>query len=74
MLQQQQNLGRRFRTRLPVNCIKGTSGLGWCPFEGGCSVIVDLFFIVASIVCGGSVFGPRFCYSVLYVIIALQSS
>ena len=37
------------------------SGLGCCPFYGGGSVVVvDSLFIAASIVCGGSVFGPYF--------------
>ena len=30
------------------------------PVLGGGSVVVDLFFVVAPIVCGGSVFGPCF--------------
>ena len=32
--------------------------LGCCSFYGGGSVIVNLLFIVALIVCGGSLFGP----------------
>ena len=32
--------------------------IGCCPFSGGVSVVIDLLFIVAPIVCGGSVFGP----------------
>ena len=34
------------------------SGLGCCPFLGGGSVVVESLFIVAPIVCIGSVFGP----------------
>ena len=41
------------------------SGLGCCPFEGVGSVVVDLLYIVALIVCVGRCVGSMFCYSVL---------
>ena len=48
VLQQQQNLGRRFGTSKmhlsPPVC------LGCCPFSGGGSVVVDFLFIVTPIV------------------------
>ena len=39
----------------PVKCIKSPGSLGFCPFYGGGSVVVDLLFYVLPIVCGGSV-------------------
>ena len=41
-------------------------GTGCCPFYCGGDVAVDLLFIVAPIVCGGSAFGPRFV--ILYLV------
>ena len=35
-------------------------------FEGGGSVVVDLLFIVAPIVCGSSVFSP--CFVIQYFV------
>ena len=41
------------------------SGLGYCPFQGGGSVVVDLLFIVTPIV--GVCNCSMFCYTLLYV-------
>ena len=43
---------------VPVGCVWAPSGLGCCPFWGAGSVVVDLLFVVTSIVgvCGCSVF------------------
>ena len=52
-----------------------TSGLGCCPFSGGGSAVVDLLFIVAPIVCvGGVCVWSLLYYSVLCVLLVLQSS
>ena len=48
---------------VPVKCMEATNGLGCSPFQGGGSV--DSLFIVAPIVCVGSVFWSLFCYAVL---------
>ena len=50
------------------------SGLCCCPFYGGGSVVVELLYSVAPIVCGGSVFGPPFIISVLCVYLVFQES
>ena len=44
------------------------SGFSCCPFKGGGSIVVDSLYIVTPIDCGGSVFGPFFCYTVLSVL------
>ena len=36
------------------------SGLGYCLFLVGGSIVVDSLFIVAPDVCGGCIFGPCF--------------
>ena len=46
----------------------GPGVLGCCPFWGDGSIVVDSLFIVAPIICGGSVFGPCFYYAVLSVL------
>ena len=33
-----------------LSAFKATSGLDFCPFEGGCSIVVDFLFIVTPIV------------------------
>ena len=38
-----------------LNAVKSKGGLGCPPFLGGGSVVVELLFYVAPIVCGGSV-------------------
>ena len=55
MLQEQQNLGRRFGTR---KCIYASSDYGSCPFYGGGSVVGDSLLIVTPIVgfCNCSMF------------------
>ena len=48
---------------VPVKCMFAptpSSGLVCCPFYVGSSVVVDSFFIVAPILCRGSVVGPCF--------------
>ena len=46
-------------------CLKG---LNCCLFYDGGSVVVDSLFIVAPIICGGSVFGPYFVMQYLSVL------
>ena len=48
--------------------------LGCCLFCGDGSVVVDSSFIVAPIVCKGSVFGPSFVMQYLVSFLVLQSS
>ena len=45
-------------------------GLGCCLFKGGGSLVVDLLFIVVSIVCGVSVFSP--CFVMKYFVIVKE--
>ena len=48
---------------IPVKCMLAptpSSGLVCCPFYVGSSVVVDSFFIVAPILCSGSVVGHCF--------------
>ena len=67
VLQQQQNLGRRFGTSKmhlsPPPPPPG--GLGCCPFLGGGSVAVDFLFIVTPIV--GVCNFSMFCCTLLYI-------
>ena len=65
VLQQRQNLGRRFvasELHLPP---PPPGGLGCCPFWGGGSVVVDFLFIVTPIV--GVCNCSMFCCTLLYV-------
>ena len=62
VLQEQQNLGRRFGTS---KMHLSPSGFGCCPFEGGCSVVVDSLLIVTPIV--GFCKCSMFCYALLHV-------
>ena len=52
-MKQQLNLGRIFGTSKMH--LSSPGGLGCSPFKGGGSVVVDSLFIVAPIVCVGSV-------------------
>ena len=65
MLQQQQNLGRIFVTNKIHLPPPTPSGLGFCPFKGGGSVVVELLFIVTPIV--GVCNCSMFCITLLYV-------
>ena len=69
LLEQQQNLEQILE---PVKCISAPhplqpSGLGCCPFFGGCSIVVDSLFIVALIVRRGVCIWSLFCYVELSV-------
>ena len=48
--------------------------IGCYSFEGGGSVVVDYLFIVAPIVCGGSVFAPCFIMQYFVSFLVLKSS
>ena len=69
VLQQQQNLGRRFGTSKmhlsPPPPPPPPRGLGCCPFKGGGSVVVDFLFIVTPLV--GVCNCSMFCCTLIYV-------
>ena len=49
---------------------KPYNGLGYCPFYGGDSDVVDSLFIVVPIVCRGSLFGSWFGIHVVRYILS----
>ena len=50
------------------------SGVGWHPFEGSGSVVVDLLFYVPPIVYGGTLFGLYFGMHYFVSFLVLHSS
>ena len=64
VLQQQQNLGRRFGTSKMHSSPPPPFGFGCCPFYGGGSVVVDFVFVVTPIlvVCNCSMFRCTLLY------------
>ena len=55
-----------YSARCNISYTPSPSGLGCCPFSGGGFVVLDLLFIVALIVCWGSVFGH--CFVIQYFV------